>query len=86
MDEELSKLRQLVTKEQEKLNAATGKACVFSEHGPISMGLAKAIIAAVEAQAKEIAAIKEHLKGLPEPSHSQRIKNIFLSNNSEGQQ
>lgn len=58
MQAELEAMRERLAKEVEALENHSGKGVMFSPTGPISMGLAKAIIDALEAQAKEIEALK----------------------------
>jgi hypothetical protein len=45
--------------EQEHLRKATGKCARYSSSGPVSLTLVKALIAVVEAQAKEIETLKK---------------------------
>lgn len=61
MNAELETMRERLVKEEESLAKATGKVAAFSKTGPIGLGLVKSIIAVVEAQAKEIEALKKRL-------------------------
>jgi len=55
----LDRLKERLVQEEEHLKRATGKMPRFSESGPISMGLFKALVAVVEEQAEEIKKLKE---------------------------
>ena len=59
MQEKLEKLRKALEAEQEHLRKATGKCARYSSSGPVSLTLVKALIAVVEAQAKEIETLKK---------------------------
>jgi len=55
----LEKLKERLAKEEENLKNSSGKVCMFSETGPISLGLFKALVDVVEQQAKEIEELKK---------------------------
>jgi hypothetical protein len=59
MQEKLEKLRKALEAEQEHLRKANGKSPRFTSSGPVSLTLVKALIAVVEAQAKEIEMLKK---------------------------
>ena len=59
MDSKLKKLRETFAKEEDHLRAASGKPARFSEAGPVSLALVKAVIELVEEQAREIEDLKK---------------------------
>jgi hypothetical protein len=55
----LEQLKKRLNEEEAALKAKDGKVCIFSDNGPVSLGLFKALIEVVEAQARDIEELKK---------------------------
>ena len=61
MDQALTQFRTRLEKEEATLKQTRGPVA-WSDNGPVSLGLVKALAAVVEAQAKEIAELKQRIR------------------------